>query len=262
MDPRRRTATPGPRHRGRRLPAGRRPDQHRRRTPQLHRRPHGRHPRGRRLPAPPRRRTPPRPPGAAVSSTRRASKRARLARRDENDQLRTARRDSLAVLLARLARGIAPTPDEVALLRATVEAEIRENDAARTSERGQQRAMEQQRQRVAAAEAAIRELEAERDAVNEALGLAPGQLPGTAPSAIRGRAATIREQAQRAEQAEQRAKDAEAERDELRSAYDRACKTIAAMHEAATGRTGEGPVRGVVEDVADVRALMLAAEAA
>src|SRR5690606_10754126 len=116
--------------------------------------------------------------------------------------------------------------------------------------------------RVAAAEAAIRELEAERDAVNEALGLAPGQLPGTAPSAIRGRAATIREQAQRAEQAEQRAKDAEAERDELRSAYDRACKTIAAMHEAATGRTGEGPVRGVVEDVADVRALMLAAEAA
>src|SRR5690606_31764543 len=97
--------------------------------------------------------------GQPVSSTRRASKRARLARRDENDQMRTARRDSLTVLLARLARGIAPTPDEAALLRAAVEAEIREGDAARTSERGQQRAMEQQRQRVDAAEAAIVEAE-------------------------------------------------------------------------------------------------------
>ncbi|NEC27206.1 hypothetical protein G3I20_11705, partial [Streptomyces sp. SID8111] len=145
-----------------------------------------------------------------MSSTRRANKRARLARRAENDAMRTARRDSLAVLLARLARGIAPTPDEVALLRAAVEAEIREGDAARLAERGQQRAMEQQRQRVEAAEAAMQELEAERD--------------------------------------------------EMRSAYDRACKTIAVMHEAATGRTGEGPVRGVVEDVADVRARMLAAE--
>ncbi|MFZ3556447.1 MULTISPECIES: hypothetical protein [unclassified Streptomyces] len=44
--------------------------------------------------------------------------------------------------------------------------------------------------------------------------------------------------------------------------YLRACATIAAMHEAATGRTGEAPTRGVVEDVADVRARMLAAEEA
>lgn len=189
-----------------------------------------------------------------MSSTRRASKRARLARRDENDQMRTARRDSLTVLLARLARGIAPTPDEAALLRAAVEAEIREGDAARASERGQQRAMDRERERVAAAEAAIVELEAERDAVNEALGLAPGQLPGTAPSAIRGRAATIREQAQRAEEAE-----AEAER--FKADYLKACQTIAAMHEAATGRTGEGPVRGVVEDVADMRARAVQAAA-
>ncbi|MGW5509924.1 hypothetical protein ACWEV9_19435 [Streptomyces albogriseolus] len=35
--------------------------------------------------------------------------------------------------------------------------------------------------------------------------------------------------------------------------YLNACETIAAMHAAATGRTGEGPVRGVVEDVEDVR---------
>src|SRR5690606_40106122 len=64
---------------------------------------------------------------------------------------------------------------------------------------------------------------------------------------FRGRAATIREQAQRAEEAE-----AEAER--FKADYLKACQTIAAMHEAATGRTGEGPVRGVVEDVADMRA--------
>src|SRR5690606_15775044 len=83
---------------------------------------------------------------------------------------------------------------------------------------------------------------------------APGQLPGTAPSAIRGRAATIREQAQRAEEAE-----AEAER--FKADYLKACQTIAAMHEAATGRTGEGPVRGVVEDVADMRARAVQAAA-
>ncbi|MFE4328713.1 hypothetical protein ACFRQM_04440 [Streptomyces sp. NPDC056831] len=40
-----------------------------------------------------------------------------------------------------------------------------------------------------------------------------------------------------------------------------ACRTIAEMHEAATGRTGMGPVRGVVEDVADVRARAEKAEA-
>lgn len=32
-----------------------------------------------------------------------------------------------------------------------------------------------------------------------------------------------------------------------------ACKTIAEMHAAATGRTGMGPIRGVVEDIADMR---------
>lgn len=42
-----------------------------------------------------------------------------------------------------------------------------------------------------------------------------------------------------------------ADRDEARKNYDGACVTIALMHEAATGRKGEGPRRGVVEDVAD-----------
>lgn len=36
--------------------------------------------------------------------------------------------------------------------------------------------------------------------------------------------------------------------------YHGACATIAEMHAAATGRVGEGPHRGVVEDVADVAA--------
>ena len=40
------------------------------------------------------------------------------------------------------------------------------------------------------------------------------------------------------------------ERDAAQSNYDGACRTIALMHEAATGRSGEGPHLGVVEDVA------------
>lgn len=44
-----------------------------------------------------------------------------------------------------------------------------------------------------------------------------------------------------------------AELAEMRGNYEGACKTIADMHAAATGRTGLGPIRGVVEDVEDVR---------
>lgn len=51
-----------------------------------------------------------------------------------------------------------------------------------------------------------------------------------------------------------RAEAAEAERDEMRRDYEGACKTIAAMHEAATGTSGGPVTRGVVEDVADLRA--------
>ena len=40
----------------------------------------------------------------------------------------------------------------------------------------------------------------------------------------------------------------------LKADYLRACQTIAAMHEAATGRTGEAPWLGVVEDVAALKA--------
>ncbi|MFC7880457.1 hypothetical protein ACFUVV_01015 [Streptomyces sp. NPDC057376] len=44
-----------------------------------------------------------------------------------------------------------------------------------------------------------------------------------------------------------------AEAEGYKADYLKACTTIARMHAAATGRTGEGPTRGVVEDVEDVR---------
>ncbi|MBP0456235.1 hypothetical protein [Streptomyces montanisoli] len=302
-----------------------------------------------------------------MSSTRRAPRSQRLTRRAETDQLRTARRDALLVLLARAQRRVL-SPDEAGLLRTHVDTELAEGDHARASERGQQRAMDRQRQRVEAAEVAIVEAEQraeqaerqvailyavdegrahgaqritterdewqqraepaeqrvarirdmadawkrrlpavvrtataadavrlaadgdyrpvmfpvattagagtvefaeqerarmerlytressradqaerERDELHAALGLAPGQLHSAALSAIHGRAANIRELIDRAKQAE-----ADAERYKADALG--ACRTIADMHEAATGRTGQGPIRGVVEDVADVRA--------
>ncbi|WP_405195160.1 hypothetical protein [Streptomyces anulatus] len=54
--------------------------------------------------------------------------------------------------------------------------------------------------------------------------------------------------------------DEDAER--FKADHEAACRTIAEMHEAATGRTGMGPIRGVVEDVADVRARAEKAEKA
>ncbi|MFI8200050.1 hypothetical protein ACIF6K_26600 [Streptomyces sp. NPDC085942] len=72
---------------------------------------------------------------------------------------RTARRDSLLVLLSRIQRGIPVTPTEAALLRAHVEVELTDADTARAA-LGQQET--QHRQQLAAAHAAIRE--AEQDA--------------------------------------------------------------------------------------------------
>ena len=55
---------------------------------------------------------------------------------------------------------------------------------------------------------------------------------------------------------------AEQEHEFLKRDYQNACGTIAAMHEAATGRKGEAPIRGVVEDCADVRAALTAKDEA
>ncbi|MFK0296398.1 hypothetical protein ACIQU6_38820 [Streptomyces sp. NPDC090442] len=72
---------------------------------------------------------------------------------------RTARRDSLLVLLARAQRGVVLTAAEAALLRAHVEAEVADADRYRREAGGQQVAIRRAQQRVA-------ELEAERDAAN------------------------------------------------------------------------------------------------
>ncbi|GAA5056360.1 coiled-coil domain-containing protein [Streptomyces similanensis] len=102
-----------------------------------------------------------------MSSTRRAPKRKRDKRRAETEALRTARRDTLGILLSRVRRSVALSPAEAALLAAHVEAELTEADRARESERGQQRAMEQHRQRVTAAEETIRELEQQATVADE-----------------------------------------------------------------------------------------------
>ena len=47
----------------------------------------------------------------------------------------------------------------------------------------------------------------------------------------------------------------------MREAHQGACETIAQMHKAAVGET-RGPIRGVVEDVEDLRARCLATEGA
>ncbi|GHC44374.1 MULTISPECIES: hypothetical protein [Streptomyces rochei group] len=59
---------------------------------------------------------------------------------------------------------------------------------------------------------------------------------------------------------EQRAEEAEVEAEQHKADYLNTCATVAAMHAAATGYDDRGPERGVVEDVADIRARMLAAE--
>lgn len=54
-------------------------------------------------------------------------------------------------------------------------------------------------------------------------------------------------------------KEAERERDEAKQAHEGACRLVANMHHAATGSV-TGPIRGVVEDVADISARLAAAE--
>ena len=48
--------------------------------------------------------------------------------------------------------------------------------------------------------------------------------------------------------------EARAEVERLKADYERACATIAEMHAAVSGRMGDGPRRGVVEDVQDLAA--------
>ncbi|WP_411145299.1 hypothetical protein [Streptomyces sp. x-80] len=86
-----------------------------------------------------------------------------MSPRAHRDGARTARRDSLLVLLARVQRGVVLTAAEAALLRAHVEAEVADADRYRREAGGQRAAVRRAQQRLAAAEAAIVEAENERD---------------------------------------------------------------------------------------------------
>lgn len=69
--------------------------------------------------------------------------------------------------------------------------------------------------------------------------------------AARAEVAALRARLADAERAQA---DAEWELSNMRAAHDSACRTVADMHAAAVGAERSGPIRGVVEDVADVRA--------
>ncbi|WP_329148251.1 hypothetical protein OIU91_19745 [Streptomyces sp. NBC_01456] len=96
-----------------------------------------------------------------------------MRRTNEREQARTARRDTLLVLLSRAERGVLSRP-EAALLRTAVEAELAAGDQARRAAGGQQAAVRRTQQRLVAAEQAIRETEAERDEHAETLKTAAG----------------------------------------------------------------------------------------
>lgn len=87
---------------------------------------------------------------------------SRRGRREQREVERDARRSRLRVLLARADRGVL-TPEESALLRGDVEAEITECDTHRRSAGGQQAAAMRLHSRIEAAEQCIAETEAERD---------------------------------------------------------------------------------------------------
>lgn len=82
-----------------------------------------------------------------------------MAERKRRADDRATRRDSLLVLLSRISRGIPVTAAEAALLRAHVEVELAESDDLRRTVGGQQTAIQRERARTTAAEAAIVEAE-------------------------------------------------------------------------------------------------------
>jgi hypothetical protein len=104
----------------------------------------------------------------------------RTRHRTEAALLRDERCEALAVLLARVDRGVLSRA-EAAALRSLIEAEQHDADTARRSAGGQQAAVRRLQQRVAAAEQAIVETEADRDLaqaeaaqLRQQLGLAGG----------------------------------------------------------------------------------------
>ncbi|MEU9141693.1 hypothetical protein AB0D33_38135 [Streptomyces sp. NPDC048404] len=86
-----------------------------------------------------------------------------MAERKRRGADRTARRESLLVLLSRTRRGVALTDAEGALLFAHVEVELAEADELRRTVAGQQTAIQAANNRAEAADAVIREVEQDRD---------------------------------------------------------------------------------------------------
>ncbi|TBO59880.1 hypothetical protein EYS09_09685 [Streptomyces kasugaensis] len=87
---------------------------------------------------------------------------SRRGRREQRKVERDTRRARLRVLLSRADRGVL-TPEESALLRGDIEAEIAEGDTHRRSAGGQQAAAMRLHKRIEAAEQCLVETEAERD---------------------------------------------------------------------------------------------------
>jgi hypothetical protein len=78
---------------------------------------------------------------------------------------------------------------------------------------------------------------------------------------VQGQQTAIQAAHDRTTAAEAAIREAEDEAERFKADYLSACQTIATMHEAATGRTGMGPLLGVVEDVASTRDAFLAQQA-
>ncbi|MBZ6258147.1 hypothetical protein KVH22_21765 [Streptomyces olivaceus] len=189
-------------------------------------------------------------------------------------QRRRDRRNLLDNLLSRALRGRLSAA-EAALLAEQVREEQRVCDETRTRLADSDRAIVRHRE---AAADAIRELEqravdAERRHVEavaeqehvEAGDAAAIHLANSTATAWKQRALDAEEQltAYRSVLGPRpldRIREAEAEAERYKTDCLNTCATVAAMHAAATGRSDRGPDRGVVEDVADVRARMLAAE--
>ncbi|MFJ2909377.1 hypothetical protein ACIO8F_08065 [Streptomyces sp. NPDC087228] len=198
---------------------------------------------------------------------------------------REERSESLLVLLARLDRGPLTEPER-ALLRTHVDAETAEAGHLRRTIAGQQATIHRQAAQLDAAHDAIREAEQYAIDYREQLHMyraveEQAQQAADAEQraekaeqdariyrnrltrAIEATAAHIAseatlqrqidEQAAELDRTRDRAEQAEQDAERYKADHLAACRTIAEMHEAATGRTGMGPVRGVVEDVADVR---------
>ncbi|MFD9789645.1 hypothetical protein ACFWXK_01715 [Streptomyces sp. NPDC059070] len=99
---------------------------------------------------------------------------SRRGKRQQREADRDDRRLRIRVLLARAERHVLSREDAAAL-RALVEAEVAECDTHRRSAGGQQAAAMRLHHTLAAAEDAIREIEAERDQAAEALRAAAGK---------------------------------------------------------------------------------------